>query len=157
MVGTKFFVLRMKDLIKVGAIAIGALVVLIFALVFLLGGGDGDGQPTAPGAVVFNPGTYTSTIVLNNKPIEIQVGVDYHEILYVTMTDMADIQRVFYPLFEPRLEDLAREVLLRQSAYITPATDYPVTTNILHQAVKAALGQAILEPDWEYYPHPIFD
>ena len=144
MIGTKFFVLRMKDLIKIGAIALAGIVIVIVALVFLLGG-RGEGRITEPASGLFVPGTYASTIVLNNKPVEVRVGVSASEILYVYLSDMADIQRVFYPLFEPRLYDLAHEVLLNQSAYITPATDYPVTTGILQQAVKAALGQAMAD------------
>jgi len=144
--GTKFFVLRMKDLIRIGAIALAALVLLILILVFLLPGRGGRGGTVdEPGAFhIFVPGTYTSTLVLNNKPVEVRVVVDETEILEIYMSDLAEVQRVFYPLFEPRLYDLADEILRYQSAVIYPATDYPVTTGILQQAVKAALDMAMV-------------
>ena len=143
--GTKIFVLQMKDLLRIGAIVLLGLALVIFALIFLVGRGGRSHTPE-PGAYdIFIPGTYASTIILNNKPIEVRVTVSETEILEIYMTDMADIQRVFYPLFEPRLQDLAVEVLRYQSAYISPRTDYPVTTNILHRAVKYALQRAAID------------
>ncbi|MCL2287050.1 MAG: hypothetical protein FWC32_11900 [Firmicutes bacterium] len=142
--GTRFLVLQMKDLIKVGAIVLLGVVLVILALVFLVPG-RGNRSTEMPGAEgVFVPGTYSSTIILNNKPVEVRVTVSENEILSVDMSDMAEIQRVFYPLFEPRMQDLAEEILRHQSAYINPSTDYPVTTNILQRAVKAALDMALL-------------
>ena len=140
--GTKILVLQMKDLIKVGAIALLGIALVIFALVFLLGRG-GSNTPHQPGAdSIFIPGVYASTIILNDKPIEVRVTVSENEILSVYMTDMAEIQRVFFPLFEPRMQDLTAEVLRHQTAYFYPSTDYPVTTGILQRAVKAALELA---------------
>jgi len=144
--GTKFFVLRMKDLIKVGAIVLLGLLLVILALVFLLPGRNRNQEQDIPGAYnIFEPGTYASTIILNNKPVEVRVTVSETDIVSIYMSDMAEIQRVFFPLFEPRMYDLANEILQYQSAYIYPSTDYPVTTGILQQAVIAALEMARLE------------
>jgi len=144
--GTKFFVLQMKDLIRVGAIVLLGLVLIILALVFLFpsrrGGSPQESNPGVHNAFV--PGTYASTIILNDKPIEVRVSVSETEILSIYMTDMAEIQRIFYPLFEPQLVHLAEEVLHHQSVFIEPTTDWPVTTSILQQAVKAALDMAVL-------------
>jgi len=136
----------MKDLIKIGAIALAAVVLIVLALVLLIPSGDRNREtPQAPGTELFVPGTYSSTIILNNKPVEVRVMVSESEILYVYMTDMTDVQRVFFPLFEPRMQDLAQEVLSGQTTYFSPSTDYPVTTDILHRAVKAALEMAALD------------
>ena len=141
--GTKIFVLHKKDLIRVGIAVVAGIALIILALVLLLPGRGGDTNRGLPGADYrFIPGTYVSTIVLNDKPVDVRVTVSENEILAIYMSDMAEIQRVFYPLFEPRMHDLAVEVLHYQSAFITPATDYPVTTGILQRAVKAALDVA---------------
>ena len=140
--GTKIFVLQMKDLIRIGAIVLAGLALVILALVLLVGRG-GRNAPAEPAVFdLFVPGTYSSVIILNDKPVEVRVTVSETEILEIYMTEMAEIQRVFYPLFEPRLYDLTHEVLRYQTAYINPATDYPVTTGILQRAVKAALERA---------------
>jgi len=144
--GTKIFVLQMKDLVRIGAIVLVGILLVVLALIFLLPRSGRDATEPTPESV-FIPGTYSSTIILNNKPVEVRVAVSENEILYLYMTDMEDIQRVFFPLFEPRMHDLAEEVLRYQSAFIDPATDYPVTTGILQQAVKAALDMAVAEID----------
>ena len=140
--GTKIFVLHKKDLVRIGLVVALGLALLIFALMFLLVD-RGSGTPDA--FERFVPGTYVSTIILNDKPVDVRVTVSESEILAIYMSDMAEIQRVFYPLFEPRMYDLAEEVLRYQSAVIDPATDYPVTTGILQQAIQAALDVAVMD------------
>ena len=140
--GTKIFVLQMKDLIRIGAIVLAGLALVILALVLLVGRGGRNAQPEPAVFDLFVPGTYSSVIILNDKPVEVRVTVNETDILEIYMTEMAEIQRVFFPLFEPRLYDLTYEVLRYQTAFISPATDYPVTTGILQRAVKAALERA---------------
>jgi len=140
--GTRIFVLHKKDLIRIGAAVAAGIVLIILALVLLLGRGGNSLTPGSAADDRFIPGTYVSTILLNEKPVEINVTVSENEILNIYMSTMADVQRVFYPLLEPRMNDLAQEILRYQSASIIPSTDYPVTTAILQQAVQAALASA---------------
>jgi len=145
--GTKIFVLQMKDLIRIGIFALLGLALVILLLVLLVPRGRGavpeDEQAYAAGRFV--PGTYASTIILNNEPVQVRVTVSEEDILMVYLAGMDEIQRTFYPLFEPRMYDLAQEVLRYQSAYIYPQTDYPVTTGILHEAVIEALRMAYVD------------
>ena len=145
--GTKIFVLQMKDLIRIGIFTLLGLALVIMLLVLLIPRGRGEARPEEEAAhptvqARFWPGTHTSTIILNDEPIEVRVAVSENEILAVYMSGFGDVQRVFYPLFEPRMQDLAEEVLRHQSAYIHPATDHPVTTGILQDAIIAALRTA---------------
>jgi len=142
--GTKIFVLHKKELIRIGAAIVLGLVLIILALTLLLPG-RGDNTITPDAYDRFIPGTYVSTIILNDKPVDVRVTVSENEILSIYMSDMAEIQRTFFPLFEPRMVDLAEEVLRYQSAFISPSTDYPVTTGILQSAVQAALSVAEVE------------
>ena len=143
--GTKIFVLQMKDLIRIGLFTLLGLVLVILLLVLLLPRGR-SARPDGEGAYYtgqrFVPGTYVSTIILNDGPVQVRVDVSENDILRVYLAGMDDAQRAFYPLFEPRMLDLAEEVLRYQTANITPQTDYPVTTGILHDAVIAALQLA---------------
>jgi len=146
--GTKIFVLQMKDLIRIGIFTLLGLALVILLLVLLVPRGRGaapDEDQAAYSSGRFVPGTYASTIILNNEPVQVRVAVSEDDILMVYLAGMDDVQRTFYPLFEPRMEDLADEVLRYQSAYINPQTDYPVTTGILHEAVIAALRMAYVE------------
>ena len=146
--GTKIFVLQMKDLIRIGIFTVLGLALLILLLVLLVPRGRGaapDDDEAVFSTQRFVPGTYASTFYLNDGPVEVRVTVSENDILMIYLAGMDDIQRVFYPLFEPRMVDLAQEVLRHQSAYIVPQTDYPVTTGILHEAILEALQMAYVE------------
>jgi len=146
--GTKIFVLQMKDLIRIGIFTLLGLALVILLLVLLVPRGRGAGPEDERGAYAsgrFVPGTYVSTIILNHEPVQVRVTVSNDDILMVYLAGMNEVQRTFYPLFEPRMRDLAEEVLRNQSAYIEPQTDYPATTGILHEAVIAALRMAYVE------------
>ncbi|MCL2047131.1 MAG: hypothetical protein FWG87_00245 [Defluviitaleaceae bacterium] len=138
--GARIFVLHKKDMIKFGVIVLAGLTLLVAGLVLMLSGGSGGSS-----AARYNPGTYSSSIILNGEPLHIRVTVSENEILSIYMSDMAETQRVFYPLFEPQMQDLAQEILQHQSAHINPSTDYPVTTAILQEAVRSALELAHTE------------
>jgi len=142
--GTRIFVLKMKDLIRIGIFTLLGLALLILLLVLLVPRGRGAGPDESPAYNYgrFTPGTYVSTIILNDEPVQVRVAVSESDILMIYLAGMDDVQRTFYPLFEPRMRDLAEEVLRYQSAYIEPKTDYPVTTGILHEAVIAAIRMA---------------
>ena len=147
--GTKIFVLQMKDLIRIGLFTLLGLALVILLLVLLVPRGRAAAPEEEAEAVYtytrFYPGTYASTIILNNEPVQVRVTVSEHHIQSVYLYGMDDVQRLFYPLIEPRMNDLAEEVLRYQSAYIQPTTDYPVTTGILQKAVIAALQLAYTE------------
>ena len=142
--GTKIFVLQMKDLIRIGIFVLLGLALVILLLVLLVPRGRGAGPEEEPQyrSQRFIPGTYVSTIILNNEPVQVRVTVSEDDILMVYLSGMDDVQRTFYPLFEPSMQNLAAEVLRYQTAQIEPQTDYPVTTGILHEAVIAALRLA---------------
>lgn len=136
--GTKIFVLQMKDLIRTAVFALLGLVLVILLVILFIPRQKAAAEPST----LYIPGTYSSSIILNDEPLDVSVTVSDNEITSVEMTDMAGIQRTFYPLFEPAMTDLSAEILYYQSADIVPDTDYPVTTGILQQAVAMALGNA---------------
>jgi uncharacterized protein with FMN-binding domain len=141
--GAKIFVLQMKDIIRVAVFALLGIALLVLLLVVLLprGRGDaGDNIPTSQARYI--PGVYAATIILNDEPVQVRVTVSENEILSIYMTDLAEISQVFFPLFEPRMRELAEQILRYQSAHIEPETNYPMTTGILHRAVIAALELA---------------
>ena len=150
--GAKIFVLQLKDIIRWGIFAILGIALLVLLLVILIPRNrntqethEPPHRPTSQARYI--PGVYAATIILNDEPVQVRVTVSENEILSIYMTDLAEISQIFFPLFEPRMHDLAEEILRYQSAYINPQTDYPVTTSILQQAVIAALQLAYVECD----------
>ncbi len=146
MSGTKIFVLQMKDVIRIGLFALVGIAVVIAVVIMFFPKGE-DASPAAA-LSQYIPGTYSSSIILNSNPLDVNVTVSENEILSVEMTDMDNVQRTFYPLFEPEISDLASQVLEQQTAEADFATEYPVTNGILKDAISSALAQAKL-PDAE--------
>ncbi len=145
MSGTKIFVLQMKDVIRIGLLVllgIAVIVMLVF-LFFPKGEAAAPAPPAAQGQYV--PGTYSSSIILNDNPLDVIVTVSEEEIISVEMTDLDNVQRVFYPLFEPEINDLAANVLEQQTIELAADTEYPVTNGILRKAISSALAQAYPE------------
>ena len=144
--GTKIFVLRIKDLIRLGVFVLAGLIVLgVMAFLFI----PRQGQETPdrePAATLYVPGTYTASIILNDRPVDIIVTVTENEIVAIEMTEMYESQRILFPLFEPMMERVSDDVLFYQRADIVIHNDFPVTTGILQQAVAAALDQAVALP-----------
>ena len=145
MAGTRIFVLQLKDLIKTTLFAVLGLV-FILLLVYLFVPRGKDTEPAGTGAL-YIPGTYSAEFMLNDSPVAVNVTVSSDEILTVRMNSLEETQAVFYPLVEPVMETLAREIVEYQTTDLTPSSEYPVTGRVILNAVATALKKAKIEPD----------
>ena len=134
MSGTRIMVFQMKQLIKAGICILIGLILIIALVVYLL--------PKSAVEAKYQPGTYTAQIILQSHPIDVAVTVDEQRITDVQLLNMVDSQRLFYPLFEPTLEELAKQIVRYQETKFATGPDNAVTSKILLQAVDAALRQA---------------
>jgi len=139
MVKTRFMVFQLKQIIRMGIFVLIGLVILIMLITFLTP--RRNNQSTA----LFVPGTYTSQIILHNRPVLVEVTVTRDQIVSVELTNMLESQEVFYPLFRPTMDELSREIVRYQSTgAVTVADSAPVTGKILIDAVDAALAKATI-------------
>jgi uncharacterized protein with FMN-binding domain len=146
MSGTKIFVLQMKDVIRIGLFAILGIIVIVMLVILFIPEKDASTAPppSSSSQGQYIPGTYSSSIILNNNPLDVRVTVSESNIVSVEMTDMDNVQRVFYPLFEPAIDDLAAQVLESQTVELVSETEYPVTNGILKDAISTALAKAVI-------------
>ena len=159
--GTRIFVLQMKQIRKfllVAAVVLTA--ILILALLF---GGRAeprsDTPPTAPqppapihqtpqrGAQAdistqFVPGTYQSEIPLSNSTIVVNVEVSESAILSVSLSEPYEAQAMFYPLMQPTMENIARQIVQTQSLNVQASGETPYTQEVLISAIRTALDTA---------------
>jgi len=144
MAGTKIFVLQLKDVLKTTLFAVMGLV-LILLLVYLFVPHNKETESTGSSAL-YIPGTYSAQIMLNDSAVSVDVTVSADEILTVNLKNMEETQAVFYPLVQPAMDTLAREIVEYQTADLTPSSDYPVTGKIILGAVQTALDKAKIDP-----------
>lgn len=124
---------KMKDIIKCAVIAAAAIGITIMLVIIFIPRGE---------KAVYNAGEYSAQIILHNEPVEVIVTVSENEILDISLSELGQTQEVFYPLFEPVMEKTAEMIIENQSVEIDFDTDEAITSQILANAVDAALKKA---------------
>ena len=99
MVRSRFVVLKMKDIIRMGIFVLLGIALLI-ALLFAI-------MPSSPNVQEvtsrFAPGTYTAYIILHNQPVAVAVTVCDEQILDIALSDFGGSLEVFFPLIPPTM------------------------------------------------------
>lgn len=91
----------------------------------------------------YNPGVYTSSLMLNNSSLEIEVCVDSHRINSISVKNMDEAITTMYPLMKNSINDLSNQIINSQSLEnITYTDDYKYTYMILLDAISTTLDKA---------------
>ncbi|MCH5274446.1 MAG: hypothetical protein J1E65_01310 [Lachnospiraceae bacterium] len=174
---TKIVVIHVKELIYTGIfVVLGILFVVLLLIMFLPKNdkteedgptGIPEETQTEPGTeagteavsgsdaaenieISYIPGVYTTSLVLNEQAVDIEVIVDKNAITSIRMVNLDDAIATMYPLVQPSLESLAAQIYEKQSL---DDLSYPMeskyTSLILLDAVQTALDKAIVYPETE--------
>lgn len=142
---TKIVVVKLKEVAKTSIFAVLGIIVLCF-IIYLFMPNISSSKPELnnQGNVlnIFNAGTYSSEIVLHSNPVLVEVTVSDTEIVNISMTNLAEVQEVFYPLFGRSIEDISAKIIEHQSTDILYTSDSPFTDQIILDAVDNALVNA---------------
>lgn len=141
---TKIVVLHLKELIYTGIFAVlGILFIVLLIIMFLPKNKDKDSDIIKP-ANSYMPGVYTTSLVLNDSVVDIEVTVDESNINSIRIVNLDDAITTMYPLIEPAFEDLSSQICENQSLDgITYADDNKYTSMVLLDAIKASLQKAV--------------
>ena len=137
---TKIVVLRLKAIIyTVICVILG--VALIFLLIFMFGKKKDDSNSTPTSSYI--PGVYSSSIVLNDNVVDIQVVVDEDHINSVSIVNLEESVATMYPLLEICMDDisdqLSNNVPLEEVTY--PSANQYTSITLLN-AIQSALNKA---------------
>ena len=136
---TKIVVLHMKEIVYTAIFAALA-IVLIILLVFMF---HPKHQETNADVEKYVPGTYTSTVTLNNTTLEVEVTVDKSHINSIRFSNLDETVTTMYPLIQPAIEDIAEQIYEKQSLdNIEQSSEAPYTSQILLDAISEALEKA---------------
>lgn len=136
---TKIVVLHMKEIIYTAVFAALA-VILILLLVFMFHPGQKNNTQTTK---KYTPGTYTSTVTLNNNDLEVEVSVDESHINSIRFSNLDESVATMYPLIQPAIEDIAEQIYDSQSLEnIQYSTDSAYTSQVIFHAIREALDKA---------------
>ncbi|MFI3175749.1 MAG: hypothetical protein R3Y53_11255 [Bacillota bacterium] len=140
MKGGKFVVIKLKELIKTVVFAILGVVIIIGLIYFFLGLGKGDEQ-----SMKYVDGTYYANVVMGQEKAEICVDVSDGKIADVTIASRSESVAVFYPLLDPAMEEVAREVVKNQSLSVQVSEQNTYSAQALLKGVATALEKAVVE------------
>ena len=140
---TKIVVLHLKELIYTGIFALlGILFIVLLIIMFV----PKDKEKTTPLEVpkeTYVPGIYTTSLLLNDNVVDVEVVVDETNINDIRIVNLDEAVATMFPLLEPSFDDLANQILQRQSLEnITYSSDNKYTSMVLLNAIKASLDKA---------------
>ena len=137
---TQIIVLHMKEVIYTLIFA-GLAILLILLFLYMFGPDKNEAESTE--TMNYNAGVYTSSILFQNSAIDVQVIVDEKNITSIHFVNLEDSIAAMYPLIEPALEDLASQILEKQSLEgISYSSDNQYTSQMLLNAIETALEKA---------------
>ena len=145
---TKIVVLHVKELIYTGIFAVLGILFIILLIIMFLPKKDKGSENTAPTITQtemnsYVPGVYTTSLILNDNVVEIEVTVDEENINSIRLVNLDEAVTTMYPLIQPSFEDLAGQIVQNQSLEgVTYADDSKYTSMILLNAITASLEKA---------------
>ena len=138
---TKIVVLHMKEIIYTAIFAALALLVIVL-LIFMFGTGKKDSA--VKNEKQYTPGTYTSTLTLNNTNLEVEVSVDAYKINSIRFSNLDETVTTMFPLIQPAIEEIAEQIYETPDS-ITLSEDTPYTSQLILDAVSEAVEKAAVK------------
>lgn len=134
---TKIIVIQLKELIMtiifslIGVILLGILIYIFIP----------KDKPASQNNI-YIPGKYTSSIMLGDKSVDVEVVVDTNKITAIDFRNLEEEQEVFYPLAQPTLNDMSEKIISTQSLDMSISEDTDITANLLLEAISEAVDKA---------------
>ncbi len=140
---TKIVVLQLKELIYTGIfIALAILFVVLLVIIFK----PKEKNKGKDHAMLYTPGKYTTSIMLNDNHLDVEVTVDSDSITSISLHNLDDAISVMYPLMEPALEELSSQIIEKQSLTdLSYSDDNKYTSMVLLNAITTSIEQAKIQ------------
>lgn len=140
---TKIVVLHLKELIYTGIFAVLGILFIVLLIIMFLPGDKEKAKETMAQANAYVPGIYTTSLVLNDNTLDIEVVVDENHINSIRLINLSEAITTMYPLIEPSFDDIANQIVENQTLDgITYSDDNKYTSLILLDAIESSLEKA---------------
>lgn len=138
----KILVFKMREVIYTGIfVALG--VVLIILLVLMFGTKKETKVRTPISTDKYTAGVYTSPVTLGDTVVDVEVTVDGDHINSIRLNSLSETTSTMYPLVQPAVEELSRQILANQSTDgITWESSGKYTAQVILGAIEKALDRA---------------
>ena len=144
---TRIVVLHLKELIYTGIFAVLGILFLLLLIIMFLPGKSQTPEDGGEESDRFVPGKYTTSVILGNSSVDVEVVVDANNINSIRLVNLDEAVTTMYPLMEPALNDLAVQICEQQSLEdISYSEDNKYTSQVLLEAISSALEKAEATP-----------
>lgn len=144
---TRILVIPLKKLII--TICIIAAFIII-ATIYILSVKEPDNSPASTtsrqnkaSTATYSPGVYTSSLMLNGTPVDIQVTVDSDNINNIELVNLSESVQTMYPMLTSSFSDIKKAVMENGSTVnVTYDSSNKYTSSLLLGAIQSALDKA---------------
>ncbi|BCN32153.1 hypothetical protein [Anaeromicropila herbilytica] len=137
---TKIVIFQLKEIIYT-AIFVGLGILLILLLIFMFWHKNDSTDVAAK--TQYKAGVYTSTIVLNDTSLNIEVVVDKNHINNVSIKNIDDAITTMFPLLQPSLDDITEQLNKGVAvSKLTLSDESKYTQELLIDGINNALSKA---------------
>ena len=135
MSGTKFVVVKLKELIKTVVFAVLGVIILVGLIWFFLSLGDNDSG-------TYRDGVYHTQVALGAESAMVSVTIEDGMIEDVALSEMSETAMVFYPLMQSAADEVCEEVVKNQSLAIKVSEQNVYSAQVILEAVAQGLEEA---------------
>ncbi len=145
----------MKELINTGIFAVLGILFIILLIIMFLPDDNKTKEPdsetdTEAAETSYIPGVYTTSLVLSDHTVDVEVIVDADCISSVRLINLDEAITTMYPLIQPAFNSLAEQIYQKQSLEdITYSDENKYTSLVLLNAVRTSLEKATVTMDVE--------
>lgn len=140
---TKIIVLHLKELIYTGIFAVLGILFIILLIIMFLPDKKEEKSTNISETVTYVPGVYTTSLLLNDNVLDIQVTVDEYRINDVAIVNLDEAIQTMFPLIEPAFDVIAAQIRETQTTEnISYSSENKYTSVVLLNAIKASLDKA---------------
>lgn len=133
-----------RDLCK----EVGLLGILLVLLLVYMFSPDKDEESRE--TMKYVAGVYTSSIIFNDKTVDVEVVVDENKINSISLVNLDETVTAMYPLMQPALDNLKEQIYENQSTdNLSYSDDNQYTSMVLIHAIDDALEKAEAAPETE--------
>ena len=140
---TKIVVLHLKELIYTGIFALLGILFIILLIIMFVPKDKKENNAVETPADSYVPGIYTTSLILNDSAVDVEVTVDENNINDIRIVNLDEAVATMFPLIEPSFDSLANQILQNQSLDgITYSDENKYTSMVLLNAIKTSLEKA---------------
>lgn len=145
---TKIVVIHLKEIIYTALFAgLGILLIILLIIMFLNKKDDSQSTMTSN---KYTPGVWTSSFVLNDTNLNLEIVVDSNHINSVRIVNIDEVVTTMYPLVEPSLDSIAAQLYNDVDIdNVVIQEDSKYTEKLLVDAIKLTLEKATPEVNEE--------